>query len=280
MPTDLDKLRGTWRITALESDGQTVPTASLRGADVVVTDTKFKSTGLGQDYEGRLEVDNTKTPKTVDFVFTSGPQAGARNLGIYRLAGDTWTICLATRGTKRPKTFVTAPRTGLALETLRRAVGQSARTGMRRKGSVGPAQPVEPGRIRDGSATVNLSAGPPTELEGEWQMTAGVFNGAPLEATMVAYCKRITRGNITTVFAGPNVMMQARFTLDAEATPRHIDYVHLAGATKGKSQQGIYELAAGILMISMAAPGKPRPADFTVKTGDGRTYTAFSFTKK
>lgn len=31
---------------------------------------------------------------------------------------NSWTICLATRGNRRPKTFATKAGTGLALETL------------------------------------------------------------------------------------------------------------------------------------------------------------------
>ena len=49
-----------------------------------------------------------------------------RNRGIYTLDGDTWTICLATRGDARPRSFATRPDTGYALETLERGERRAA----------------------------------------------------------------------------------------------------------------------------------------------------------
>ncbi len=262
MPTDLDKLQGTWHITALETDGTAAPAAALRGATIVVSGTTFVTTGAGERYEGTMTVDEKTKPRSFDLVFTTGPQDGTRNLGIYKLDGDTWTICLAMRGTTRPKKFATAPKTGLALETLQRA-GTKGKT-------VAAPKPAE------STPSDEPAGGPATELEGEWTMTSGIFNGAPLDRAMVAYCKRVTRGYVTTVLAGPKVMMKARFTLDASVAPRAIDYVNLEGTNVGKTQLGIYELAGDALQIVMATPGKPRPKDFSTSKGDGRTLTAFT----
>ena len=60
--------------------------------------------------------------KTFDLIFTAGHAAGTRNVGIYRLLGDQWTLCLSTSGGKRPRTFVAKPGTGFVLESLVRAV--------------------------------------------------------------------------------------------------------------------------------------------------------------
>ena len=75
--------------------------------------------------------------------------------------------------------------------------------------------------------------------------------------------------------AGPQVMLKATFTPGHSTKPATIDYVNLAGAAKGKSQSGIYELSGDTLRVCMSAPGGPRPSDFSSKPGDGRSYTVW-----
>jgi len=271
MPTDLDKLQGAWRITSLELDGKTQPTSVIEDATIVVSGGSFTSTGMGVTYHGTIEVNASRSPKALDLIFTTGPQKGTRNPGIYKLSGDTWTLCLATRGVARPRVFATKADSGLALETLQRE-GAGAKTTARAA--------VKPRAGKPAVVAAPASSGPATEIEGEWAMTAGVFNGAPLDPSMVAYCTRITRGDVTTVLAGPQVMLSARFTLDPAATPRVISYVNLAGTSKGKTQAGIYERDGDTLRISMSAPGQAAPKDFTTSKGDGRTYTAWTLAKR
>src|SRR5207249_767102 len=117
MPTDLDKLQGTWNVISLETDGQRMPPAVFNGARIVIKGTIFKSIGMGARYEGSVELDSSTEPKAFDLLFTAGHARGHRNLGIYKLDADEWTICLATRGNERPRKFATSAGTGLTLET-------------------------------------------------------------------------------------------------------------------------------------------------------------------
>lgn len=266
MAADLEKLQGSWDITSVETDGRQMPGAALSGMKIVVQGSRFTSTGMGQTYEGRIEVDQKKTPKTIDLVFTAGPQDGTRNLGIYKFQKTSgWTLCLATYGDTRPRTFATKPGTGFALETLERegATSKSAKK-----------KPAKETASRVAKAHAAESA-PATVLEGDWKMVSGVFNGKALADNMVEWCTRTTRGGLTTVMAGPETMVEATFTLDTSKRPHAIDYVNLAGAAKGKSSAGIFETAGGELRICMAAPGKPRPTAFASKTGDGRSLTTW-----
>src|SRR5271169_4541692 len=109
MSADLDKLQGVWNITSLETDGRKVSESALEGSQITVTNDKFKSVGMGTVYEGTVEIDGRSKPKTLDLVFAAGPEKGNRNLGIFKLAGAKWTLCLATRGSKRPEKFATTP---------------------------------------------------------------------------------------------------------------------------------------------------------------------------
>jgi uncharacterized protein (TIGR03067 family) len=264
--SDLKKLQGAWHITSLETDGQEMPPEAFQGSQIIVHDNKFTFVGMNSRYEGIMEIDESKKPKAFDLVFTAGPQKGTRNLGIYSLAGDSWTICLAMQGGKRPRKFATEAGTGFVLETLERKPNVKPRATK----SARPA-PAEERTTREDGA--------PTPIEGEWAMISGVFNGKPLDASMVKFCKRITRGNTTTVLAGPQTMLKATFTLGISQADA-IDYVNLHGSNKGKPQQGIFELKGSELKICISPPGKSRPTDFSSKPGDGRNYTAWRFEKK
>lgn len=262
MPTDIKKLQGEWHITSLQMDGQNSPDSVFSDAKIIVKGTKFTSITMGTTYKGSIELDETKSPKTVDLNFTAGPEKGYRNFGIYELADDTWKLCLATRGPVRPKTFTTKPGDGVALETLVRASAASKAASTKTK-------------IAKSSQKSAAPSGPATELEGEWQMLTAVMNGQPLEEKFAAFGKRVTRGNETTVFTGPQMLMKVTFTLDRSKSPNAIDYVIVQGMNAGKTQLGIFQLDGPTLKLCFAAPGNPRPDSFSSAPGDSRTYTTW-----
>ena len=273
MASDLDKLQGTWNVKSLEADGKKMPAVAFNGAHLVIRKNTFTSVGMGATYEGALEMDPGQHPKTFDLLFTAGPEKGNRNLGIYKLDGDRWTICLATRGTQRPASFATKPNTGFMLEILERSSGAGAGARTRKKSQSQVVGAVSAAKIT--APPVSVESGAPTELEGDWEMLSGVFNGAAMDKAMVKWCTRTIRGNVTTVVAGPQVFLTARFTLDPSKRPPAIDYVNLEGANRGKSQAGIFDWSGDTLKICMAAPGGARPGDFASAPGDGRSYTTW-----
>jgi len=251
MKTDLDRLQGTWDVAELEMDGQSMtPPGDAR---VVIKGNRFTSLGMGAVYEGTLELDASAKPAHIDMKFDKGPEAGNTNLGIYQFKGDSWTLCVATRGTVRPASFASTPGSGIAVETLVR--GRAAPKARK-------ANAVEP-------------SGPATVFEGEWQMLSGVMNGTAMDASAVQWVKRVTRGNRTTVVAGPQTMLKVEFTFDPSTSPPGIDYVNFHGSTKGTRQQGIYRFEGDVLTVCVAAPGAVRPGEFASVPGDGRTLTSW-----
>lgn len=259
MASDLDLLQGAWLVESLELDGNSVDGGTLSEARIEIEGSRFTSTGMGAVYAGSVKLDEAAKPRRIDLHFDSGPEAGNVNRGIYELKGGVWKLCLATRGDARPAAFATAPGSSIALEILRRAEKPKA------------------ARKAMAAAATAAGSGPAhtTELEGEWQMIEAIMNGARLDEASVQWVRRVNRGNVTTVSAGPQTMLKAEFTHDASQSPGTIDYLNLAGANKGKRQQGIYSLKNGVLSISMAAPGAARPEDFQTAKGDGRTYTVW-----
>jgi uncharacterized protein (TIGR03067 family) len=268
MPSDLDRIQGTWRVVSLETDGQTMSPEALDGARIVVKGDSFTSTAMGATYEGTVLMRAGKAPKAFDLLFTAGPEKGNRNPGIYKLDGPRWTICLATLGTIRPKRFATRSGSGIALETLVRDDGARASA---RKPSRARKRPA----ARPATTRPPAESGAPTELEGEWAMVSGVFSGKALDPSLVKWCKRITRGGVTSVVAGPQTMLKATFVLESGGRHAAIEYLNLEGASAGKRQAGIYELNGDTLKVCMSAPGKTAPSDFSSKSGDGRSYTTW-----
>ena len=119
--SDLDALQGEWAITALKYDGEDVPTHTFAAARLIVEGDRFTSLGMGAAYSGKITVNASVSPHTFDMFFEDGLEKGNTNRGIYELtSGESWRLCLATRGGERPKTFASTPNSGVALETLER----------------------------------------------------------------------------------------------------------------------------------------------------------------
>ncbi len=275
MKGDLEKLQGIWNIVALELDGNKMPEGMLGESQIVVKGDAFDTFSMGAAYRGKVSLDENKSPKTFDLNFTEGPEKGNTNPGIYKLDGDTWTLCIATRGKERPKTFATKPGTGLALETLKRGKAvkgkASSKTKLRAKSS----------ESKSADLADDPSLPPATGIHGEWAIVSGAQDGHSMEAFMIKTGKRVaTSDELTVSFAG-HVVVKAKYKTDDPGNPKTMDYVHTDGMYKGKAQAGICALEGRTLKVCFSAPGeKDRPSDFATKPGDRRTLSVWKLIKQ
>jgi uncharacterized protein (TIGR03067 family) len=276
MRTDLDKLQGSWSVSALKLDGQSLRAPALEGATIVVEANRFRSLGMGATYEGTLKIDQTRKPRTIDMLFTAGHAIGTRHPGIYKIQSDRWTICMSTQGERRPTLFASSKGSGFALEVLTRTEGTVPKEPEEGRGPLKAAVSSVDGVW---AAEDDTPQGSPTEWEGEWVMVSAVFNGGAMSQEMVKWCRRVTRGDITTVVAGPQVMLKARFRLDASTNPGGVEYLNLAGTHARKPQSGIFERRGPLLKVCVAPPKKPRPIEFSSTSGDGHSYTVWRLDK-
>ena len=99
---ELNKLQGTWNFVSFELDGVKLPEAMLSGSKIIINGDTFKSITGGVTYLGTIRLDVAKNPKTIDLIFTEGPEKGNTSLGIYEVAGDDLKICLSLAGRTRP----------------------------------------------------------------------------------------------------------------------------------------------------------------------------------
>src|SRR5690349_1833001 len=96
---EAEKLRGTWTFSRMERDGRDM-TDQAAGVEVVFRADGFSSPGI----ETTFTLDPSKSPRAMDITYKEGPAAGQTIKAIYKLDGDTLTICRAL-GAKddRPK---------------------------------------------------------------------------------------------------------------------------------------------------------------------------------
>jgi uncharacterized protein (TIGR03067 family) len=103
---DLEAFAGKWKAASVETGGKKAPAEELAG--VFVTHEGNKVTVRKGDkvfVQGTIELNPTKRPRAVDFTSTLGKDKGKIFLGIYEFSGDSYRLCLAGPGRKRPTEF-------------------------------------------------------------------------------------------------------------------------------------------------------------------------------
>jgi uncharacterized protein (TIGR03067 family) len=116
---DLDVLQGTWQMQSVTSDGKEAPAAEIAKTRFVIAGNKL--TPMEGDRKGpefTITVDATKKPATLDLKGV-GQNRGEVH-GIYRLDGDTLTICSAEPPTARPEDFTSTAGSKVELLVLKR----------------------------------------------------------------------------------------------------------------------------------------------------------------
>lgn len=116
-------------------------------------------------------------------------------------------------------------------------------------------------------------------MQGEWSMVSGSVDGQAMPNEMLPSAKRVCKGNETTVTIGPQLIMQATFTVDPTKNPKAIDYQVTDGPTKGKKHLGIYAFDGDTVRYCFAAPDDERPPDFNSKPGERRTLSVWKRAK-
>ena len=115
-PKDEQKILGTWALVSGEEGGQKAPPERLKDATVTFAEGGKLTVKMGErDQEFTFKLDPAKKPKE----FSATNDQGRTLLGIYKLEGDTLTVCFDRSG-ERPAEFASKEGTTVVLDVLKR----------------------------------------------------------------------------------------------------------------------------------------------------------------
>ena len=113
--------QGTWVCTSFESDGKKTKEEVFKTITRTVEDDHIVWKRDGKPFAGTtFEIDPKTDPKTIDVIPDGGPSRDKHVLGIYKLDGETLTLCMAAPDAPRPKLFEAKEGSKPTLMTFRR----------------------------------------------------------------------------------------------------------------------------------------------------------------
>jgi uncharacterized protein (TIGR03067 family) len=271
----LRALEGTWAFAHLEIDGSVLPTAGLGASRILMDGDRFRTESPEANYEGIFNINVEASPHEIDIEFVAGPEAGKWNYGVFQVEGDQLEICLDLNGKPRPENFRTFPGSGRAREILERTA--HARPENVTGGSPPQLQAGQP--AHDGAGFEFIESATLTRLQGQWAAVKIIRDGQELPSMMLRTGLRIATKNEVKVSFDGQLMIHALVRLDESADPVHVDYQNIGGACQGSVQFGLLKWLKDEACFCMAAPGQPRPSDFTAPSGSGRSFSQWRLKK-
>jgi uncharacterized protein (TIGR03067 family) len=118
---ELAKLEGKWESVSVTVDGKSQEPEELKDRFAVIKGDKV--TFLYKDKErgtATQKIDSSKSPAQIDFTYEDGPAKGSTLKGIYKIEGDTLTMCLGGLNKDRPTEFASKPGSGNILIVQKR----------------------------------------------------------------------------------------------------------------------------------------------------------------
>jgi uncharacterized protein (TIGR03067 family) len=119
---ELAKLEGKWEAVSVTVDGKAQEPEELKDRFLVIKGDKamfmYKDKERGTS---SMKIDPGKTPAQIDTTYEDGPAKGSTLKGIYKLEGDTLTICYGGLNKDRPTEFASKPGSGTILIVQKRA---------------------------------------------------------------------------------------------------------------------------------------------------------------
>lgn len=117
-------IEGGWALVAIEIDGKKSPAPAEKAAENKIRATRDKliATKGGKEDPISYTLDPSKTPFEIDLTETKADGKRETLYGIYKLEGDTLTICAvpSDKPADRPKEFKTAPGSPVMIMTFKK----------------------------------------------------------------------------------------------------------------------------------------------------------------
>jgi len=107
---DLPRMAGTWESHLLEAGGQAIPPQERDGFKMKLVIRGSTYAFLMEEKQfiaGKLVLDPSKKPRTIDAIPNEGPHRGKLQPGIYQFDGEDMMFVFAEPGQRRPTEFRT-----------------------------------------------------------------------------------------------------------------------------------------------------------------------------
>jgi uncharacterized protein (TIGR03067 family) len=112
---------GSWICTSAVIDGRPLAEETVKQLRLTLTAERYKSErGEAVLFDSTYTVDATKLPAQIEMIGTEGELKGKPALGIFKLDGETLTLCYVMPGKERPTKFESVPQSGAFLVVYRR----------------------------------------------------------------------------------------------------------------------------------------------------------------
>jgi uncharacterized protein (TIGR03067 family) len=116
------------------------------------------------------------------------------------------------------------------------------------------------------------------QMQGTWLVVSLTEEGKVVPAKEIEILEMIIAKDVFTVFEKEKMVVQDRIKLDPTKKPKEIDFTHLVGDDKGKTEPGIYVFEKDQLKICLNEKGKDRPTVFEGK--ETEAYSVIVLKKK
>jgi uncharacterized protein (TIGR03067 family) len=118
---EVKQLQGTWKMVALEINGERVAADRFQGTLLVIKGNTYTTKIKGKSYAATFTLNPAKKPRHIDMTFADGPNKGKVARGVYELTKDTFKLCRAQAPEKkRPGKLATHAYSGLFLVVWKR----------------------------------------------------------------------------------------------------------------------------------------------------------------
>jgi uncharacterized protein (TIGR03067 family) len=118
---ELARHQGEWLVVSFERNGEVTAKEITDTIMRVVENDHVVWKREGKSFAGTsMVLDPNAEPPTIDLLPDGGPARDKRVRGIYKLQGDTLTICVADPDSPRPLKFSAPKGSGHTLQTFRR----------------------------------------------------------------------------------------------------------------------------------------------------------------
>jgi uncharacterized protein (TIGR03067 family) len=236
---DLTRLEGIWTTKGAENPILSV-VLDFKGNKVAF---KGKFNGQEFEYTGEIKVDDKASPKTLDWTKLASP--GGDDLedlhSIYKLEGDTLTLCSGGPGSDRPTEFKAGDGSPQTLTVFTRK----------------KADPT-----KDDAPKGDLA-----KLQGNWKALTGPNKDRPvtMEVKGKAIAAKLTGED------GEVTSLKGDLAVNDSAKPPTIDFNNFKNG-QGEDVRdilGIYRLEGDTLTICVGNPGETRPTEFKAGEDNG-----------